>query len=139
MRLNPAAILTITILATSASWAQTPPDCLSTVESGAKSNLPAVAEAFELRPAVVPKQVRVAEDWLFRVSPVACEGGACTVEWRTNRPDIAKWLKSAPPCGDDACAILEPVSPGNVRVTVRMCSAIEGTCRTKSLDLDIVQ
>ena len=81
--------------------------------------------------------MRVGEDWLVRVSPQAgCAAATCAVRWTTDNRDVAKWLKSAPPCGNDRCGILEPVAPGTVRVTARVCNAV--SCQAKSYDVEVV-
>ncbi len=83
---------------------------------------------------------RVGEDWLFRLTPpVSCgEPSTCTVEWQSDRPEVAIWLESHPPGGQKAGAILEPVSSGLAMISVRMCLENGSQCQVETFELAVI-
>jgi len=94
---------------------------------------------FELAPRTRPTTIRVGEDWLFRLtSPASCqEPSTCTVEWRSDRPDVAFWLnlsRGAQKTG----AILEPVSSGLARISVRVCLENGSQCQVETFELEVI-
>ena len=95
---------------------------------------------FELAPQTRPSTVRVGEDWLFRLTPPAScqEPSTCTVEWRSDRPGVAFWLKSHPPGGQNTGAILEPVSSGSAMLSVRMCLENGAQCQVETFELEVI-
>ena len=94
---------------------------------------------FELAPQTRPSTMRVGEDWLFRLTPPAnCqEPSTCTVEWQSDRPDVAFWL-NLPLGAQKTGAILEPVSSGLAMISVRMCLANGDQCHVETFALEVI-